>query len=67
MYINNKLYIDIKELVTVSTITVSIPNEMKKRMDEFPEVNWPEVLKTRLMKRAEALLKFEQKRRKGEI
>ena len=49
------------------TLTVSIPKELKKRMDESPEVNWPEVLKARLKARADALLKFEQMRKKGEI
>jgi len=49
------------------TLTVSIPKELKKKMDEFPEVNWSEVLKVRLKERAEALLKFEEKRRKGEL
>jgi len=46
------------------TLTVSIPQELKKKMDQYPEINWPEVLKTRLRKRAEALLAFEQKRRR---
>ena len=49
------------------TLTVSIPKELKRKMDEYPEVNWPEVLKIRLKKRAEALLKFEQMRRRGEV
>ena len=49
------------------TLTVSIPKELEKKMDEYPEVNWPEVLKIRLKRRAEALLKFEQMRKRGEI
>jgi len=49
------------------TLTVSMPKELKKRMDEFPEINWPEVLKARLRSRADALLKFEQMRKRGEI
>lgn len=48
------------------TLTVSIPEDLKKQMDKYPEINWPEVLKTRLKKRAEALLAFEKKRKKGE-
>jgi hypothetical protein len=50
----------------MATLTVSIPEELKKRMDQYPEINWPEVLKTRLRKRAESLLQFEQKRLRGE-
>jgi len=49
------------------TLTVSIPKELKKEMDKFPEINWPEVLKARLKKRAESLLKYEEKRKKGEL
>jgi hypothetical protein len=51
---------------TMPTLTVSIPEELKKKMDQYPEINWPEVIKTRLRKRAEALLAFEQKRQQGE-
>jgi len=49
------------------TLTVSIPKELKKEMDKYPEVNWSEVLKVRLKERAEALIKFEEKRKKGEL
>lgn len=49
------------------TLTLSISKELKKRMDTLPEVNWPEVLRLRLQKRAEKLLKFEEKRKKGEL
>lgn len=49
------------------TLTLSIPKELKKRMDEHSEVNWPEVLRSRLMKRAEQLIKFEEMRKRGEL
>lgn len=49
------------------TLTISIPKELKKKMEVYPEINWPEVLKNRLKKRAEALLKFEQMRKRGEM
>lgn len=48
------------------TLTLSIPKELKEKMDALPEVNWSEVLRLRLQKRAEELLKFEEKRKKGE-
>lgn len=35
--------------------TFSIPDELKKRMDKRPDVNWPEVFKQGLKKRLEAL------------
>jgi len=49
------------------TLTLSIPKELKKKMDSMPEVNWPEVLRERLEKRAKALLKFEEMRKRGEL
>jgi hypothetical protein len=50
----------------MATLTVSIPKDLKKRMDEFPEVNWQESIKIRLKKRAEELEKFEQMRKQGD-
>jgi hypothetical protein len=50
----------------MATLTVSIPKDLKKRMDEFPEVNWQEAIKIRLKKRAEKLEKFEQMRKQGD-
>ena len=49
------------------TLTLSIPKDLKKKMDELPEINWPEVLRTALEKRAKALLKFEEMYNRGEI
>ena len=49
------------------TLTLSIPKELKERMDSKPEINWPEVLKAGLRKRAEQLLKFEEIRKRGEL
>jgi len=49
------------------TLTLSIPKEVKKKMDSMPEVNWPEVIRSGLERRARQLLKFEQMRKKGEI
>ena len=51
----------------MAALTVSIPKELKKRMDEFPEVNWPETIKIRLKKRAKGLAKFEQMRKRGDM
>ena len=38
--------------------TFSIPDELKKRMDKRPDVNWPEVFKQGLKKRLEVLEKL---------
>lgn len=56
---------DKKEQMT--TFTVSIPDELKKRMDELPEINWPEYLKKRLEIRLKQLQKFEELVSRGEI
>lgn len=47
----------------MSTLTVSIPKELKKQMDQLPEINWSEVIKKRLQKRAESLLHYETMRK----
>ena len=49
------------------TLTLSIPKELKEKMKAFPEVNWPVVLRSKLQKRAEQLLKFEELRKRGEL
>lgn len=50
------------------TLTLSIPDELKKRIiDAHPEVNWPEVLRRALERRVDELLKFEELKKKGLI
>jgi hypothetical protein len=46
------------------TVTISIPQKLKNEMKQHPEINWSELLKQRMKKRAIALQKFEQKRKK---
>lgn len=45
-------------------MTFSISNNLKKKLDSKPDVNWPEVLKERLKKRVELLEKLHEQ---GEI
>lgn len=49
------------------TFTVSIPDDLKKQLDQHPEINWPEYLKQRLEARAKELLKFEELRNSGKL
>lgn len=49
------------------TFTISIPEELKKRMDSHPEINWPEYLKLRLKRRMLELAKFEELKSSGRI
>ena len=39
-------------------MTFSIPEDLKKKLDSKPDINWPEVLKERLKKRVELLEKL---------
>lgn len=45
-------------------ITLSIPDDLKKRMDARPEINWPEVVKQGIIKRLEVL---EELRAEGKV
>ena len=50
----------------MATFTVSIPDELKAKLDKHPEINWAEVLRRALSKRVELLKKFEEEHR-GEL
>ena len=45
-------------------LTVSIPRELKEKLDKQPEINWPEVAKQGILKR---LAKLEELERRGEL
>ena len=42
----------------MATFTISIPEELKKKIDKYPEINWAEYLKKRFEIRLEELKKF---------
>ena len=44
----------------MATFTISLPEELKKRIDEHPEINWAEYLKKRFEQRIKELVKFEE-------
>ena len=50
----------------MATITVSIPNELKAKLDKHPEINWAEVLRKVFATKVELIKKFE-KENKGEL
>ncbi len=35
----------------MTTLTLSVPDEMKKKMDSFPEMNWSEVARQAFMQK----------------
>lgn len=48
----------------MTTLTLVVPNEMKKKMDSFPEMNWSEVARQAFMQKIEDmefLRKFKEK------
>ena len=47
--------------------TISIPKELKKQLDEMPEVNWSEVLRRGIKEKICKLEKFEELDRRGEL
>ena len=49
------------------TFTVSIPEELKKMIDEHPEINWAEYLKKRFEQRIKELVKFEDLKGSGKL
>ncbi|MBU2634242.1 MAG: hypothetical protein KJ674_03270 [Nanoarchaeota archaeon] len=51
----------------MATVTLSIPDDLKKKMDEFPEVKWSEVLREITIRKVKQLKKFEEMVRRGEI
>ncbi|MFH1365554.1 MAG: hypothetical protein ABIH28_03150 [archaeon] len=51
----------------MATFTISIPEELKKKLDEHPEINWPEYLKKRFEERIKELKKFETLKNSGKL
>lgn len=48
-------------------VTLSIPKELKERLDKHPEVNWTEVLRRGIKDKLAKLVKFEELERRGEL
>jgi hypothetical protein len=51
----------------METFTISIPEDLKKRMNEHPEINWAEYLKKRFELRIKELIKFQNLKNSGKI
>lgn len=51
----------------MATFTVSIPKELKKKIEEHPEINWAEYLKQRFALRIKELKKFKGFNNSGTI
>lgn len=51
----------------MATFTISIPEELKKKIDEHPEINWAEYLKKRFEIRLNELIRFQELKNSGKI
>ncbi len=51
----------------MATFTIAIPEDLKKKMDSHPEINWPEYLKQRFEVRIRELKKFEELKSMGKL
>ncbi len=51
----------------MATFTVSIPEDLKKKIGEYPQINWAEYIKQRFEKKIQELKKFEQLKNTGKI
>lgn len=51
----------------MATFTISIPEYLKKRIDEHPEINWAEYLKKRFELKIKEFSKFEELKNSGKI
>ena len=50
------------------TITISLPKELKERLDKRKDVNWPEVFRRAFEKKVKYLEEFEKfKKQRGEL
>ena len=67
-FININIFtlININEL-KMATITLSIPDDLKRLMDSKPEVKWSEVFRKILIRKVKQLKKFQEMVDRGEI
>jgi len=51
----------------MATFTLAIPEELKRKIDTHPEINWPEYLKQRFEVKIKELKKFEELKQRGKL
>ncbi len=51
----------------LTTFTVSIPDDLKKKLDEHPEINWAEYIKQKFEVRLKEFKKFEELKNAGKL
>lgn len=55
------------EVLKMLRVTFSIPKELKDKLDKYPDVNWPEVVKEGIKRWVAKLERFEELDSKGGI
>ena len=51
----------------MATFTISIPEELKKKLDARPDINWAEYIKQKFIERIRELSKFEELKNSGRL
>ena len=68
LYTNTSVFTNtIVEVNIMKRVTFSIPKELKEKLDKYPDINWPEVVKEGIKKWVTKLEKFEELENKGRI
>ncbi len=49
------------------SITLSVPEKLKKEMEEFPELNWSEVARQAIQKKIFLMRKFQEFSKESEL
>lgn len=64
IYMHKRMCVENRKM---KRFTVSIPKELKARLDARPDVNWPEVIKEGFKEKLSRLEKFEELERQGKL
>lgn len=69
MYIK---YINVKHIIYITgdwmvSVTLSVPKEMKEKMEKFPEINWSEVARGSIQEKIRDLEFLEEFKKQSEI
>jgi hypothetical protein len=67
MYTNYSIYTKNKYTNEMATFTISISEDLKKKMEEHSDINWTDYLKKRFEQRIKEFRKFEELKNRGEL
>ncbi len=48
------------------TVTISLPKELKERLDKHPDINWSEIFRRSFKNKVRDLEEFEKFKKRGE-